>query len=454
MEILVINGSPSGKDSITLHTALYLEKLFPEQRFFYLNAAQTIQSLEKDFSPAIDALGKADVILFVYPVYTFIAPSQLHSFIRLMKEKLPKSPVSVRGKIASQITTSKHFYDITAHNYIRDNCFDLGLNYIPGLSADMDDLLNHKGQKQATDWFEHLAWCCENKVFEKPIRYATYDLVKEINVPLSSDTFKKDKDIVILVDNSNTNPTLDAMVRYFRMKVPYNTRVIDLGSFAFKGGCLGCFHCAANGECVYKDGFESFLREQIQKSACIITAFNIQDHSMGVRFKLYDDRQFCNGHRTVTKGMPVGYIVTGNLDAEENLRMIIAGRSQVGGNYISGIATNQTNPEKELDELIGNLDYALEYRFEQSTNFLGVGGKKIFRDLIYLMQGMMKADHRYYKANGLYDDFPQKHKKIIRKMKFVGFLMNNPKLMKNAKKKMTEGMVGPYRKVVDNAKQL
>ena len=119
-----------------------------------------------------------------------------------------------------------------------------------------------------------------------------------------------------------------------------------------------------------------------------------------------------------------------------------------------GIATNQTNPEKELDELIGNLDYALEYRFEQSTNFLGVGGKKIFRDLIYLMQGMMKADHRYYKANGLYDDFPQKHKKIIRKMKFVGFLMNNPKLMKNAKKKMTEGMVGPYRKVVDNAKQL
>ena len=454
MEILVINGSPSGKDSITLHTALYLEKLFPDQRFFYLNAAQTIQSLEKDFSPAIDALQKADVILFVYPVYTFIAPSQLHRFIRLMKENLPKSLVSVRGKIASQITTSKHFYDITAHNYIRDNCFDLGLNFVPGLSADMDDLLNQKGQKQAVDWFDHLVWCSENKGFEKPIRYATYDLVKEINVPLSDDTFKKDKDIVILVDSSNTNPTLDAMVRYFRLKVPYNTRVIDLGSFAFKGGCLGCFHCAAKGECVYKDGFESFLREQIQKSDCIITAFNIQDHSMGVRFKLYDDRQFCNGHRTVTTGMPVGYIVTGNLDAEENLRMILAGRSQVGGNYISGIATNQTNPEKELDELIANLDYVLEYRYEQSSNFLGVGGKKIFRDLIYLMQGMMKADHRYYKANGLYDDFPQKHKDVIRKMKLVGFLMRNPKLMKKAKGKMTEGMVGPYRKVVDNAKQL
>ena len=454
MEILVINGSPSGKESITLHTALYLEKLFPGQRFSYLNAAQTIQSLEKDFSPAIDALKKTDLILFVYPVYTFIAPSQLHSFIRLMKENLPKSLLSIRGKIASQITTSKHFYDITAHNYIRDNCFDLGLNYIPGLSADMDDLLTQKGQKQAVDWFEHLIWRSENKFFEKPVRYATYDLVREINVPTTDDTFRKDKDIVIIVDSSNSNPTLDAMVRYFRMKVPYNTRVIDLGSFAFKGGCLGCFHCATKGECVYKDGFESFLRDQIQKSNCIIHAFNIQDHSMGVRFKLYDDRQFCNGHRTVTSGMPVGYIVTGNLDAEENLRMILAGRSQVGGNYICGIATNQTNPEKELDELVSNLDYALEYRYEQSTNFLGVGGKKIFRDLIYLMQGMMKADHRYYKANGLYDDFPQKHKDVIRKMKFVGFLMNHPKLMKKANRKMTEGMIGPYRKVVDNAKQL
>ena len=30
MNILVIVGSPKGKDSITLHTCLYLEKQFPE----------------------------------------------------------------------------------------------------------------------------------------------------------------------------------------------------------------------------------------------------------------------------------------------------------------------------------------------------------------------------------------------------------------------------------------
>ena len=62
MNILVVNGSPSGKNSITLHTALYLEKKFPDQSFSYLNAAQTIHSLQKDFSPAVEALEKAELI--------------------------------------------------------------------------------------------------------------------------------------------------------------------------------------------------------------------------------------------------------------------------------------------------------------------------------------------------------------------------------------------------------
>ena len=50
--ILVINGSPKGKNSITLHTCLFLEKMFPGYKFDYLDAGQRIKVLEKDFSPA------------------------------------------------------------------------------------------------------------------------------------------------------------------------------------------------------------------------------------------------------------------------------------------------------------------------------------------------------------------------------------------------------------------
>lgn len=118
MEILVINGSPKGKNSVTLHTCLYLEKKYPEHHFEYLAAGQRIKALEKDFTQALEMLEKADMLLFCYPVYTFLIPCQLHRFIELMKE----SGVDFSGKMATQVTTSKHFYDITAHRFSEDNC--------------------------------------------------------------------------------------------------------------------------------------------------------------------------------------------------------------------------------------------------------------------------------------------------------------------------------------------
>ena len=109
MKILVINGSPKGKYSVTLQTIKYLEALHPEHTFEVLHVGQRIKALEKDFSPAVSAVEKADLLLFSYPVYTFIAPCQLHRFIELMKEAAPE----LSGKYATQLTTSKHFYDMT-----------------------------------------------------------------------------------------------------------------------------------------------------------------------------------------------------------------------------------------------------------------------------------------------------------------------------------------------------
>ena len=48
MKILVINGSPKGKFSITLQTFKYLEKLHPEHEFSVLDAGQKIKVFEKD----------------------------------------------------------------------------------------------------------------------------------------------------------------------------------------------------------------------------------------------------------------------------------------------------------------------------------------------------------------------------------------------------------------------
>ena len=213
--------------------------------------------------------------------------------------------------------------------------------------------------------------------------------------------------------------------------------------FPFAGGCLGCFRCAASGKCIYKDRFDDYLREHIQSAAALVYAYTVKDHSMGYRFKLFDDRQFCNGHRTVTMGIPVAYLINGTLEAEPNLRTLMEARAQVGGNYLAGMADDVSL----IPQTAVKLAYAVERNYLPPKDFYGVGGMKIFRDLIFQMQGLMREDHRFYKAHGFYD-FPQKRLGRVLGMYAVGAMMNNENFRKKAGNKINEGMVMPYEAVM------
>ena len=448
MRILVLNGSPKGEYSVTLQTSLYLQKRYSQHDFEVLHVGQRIKLLERDFTPILEAVEKADLLLFSYPVYTFIAPSQLHRFIELLKA----SGIDLRGKYATQITTSKHFYDVTAHRYIQDNCQDMGLKYIRGLSADMDDLLTERGQKEAGDFLQYVTWCVAEDVYEPfpaPVKAAN---CVPVEVPAESVQPKQPGDVVIITDCEEDNTQLRNMIARFQSKLGISSRVVNIREYPIKGGCLGCFNCAVSGKCIYTDGFDAFLRNHIQTADAMVFAFRIKDHSMGSVFKQYNDREFCNGHRTVTMGMPVGYLISGNYSEEYNLQMIVEARSEVGGNFLAGVATDEYNPNQEIDAMAAKLQYALTQKYAQPQNFYGVGGMKIFRDLIYLMQGMMKADHKFYKAHGQYD-FPQKKKGMVIKMYLVGALLSNPKLKGKMGNKMNEGMIAPYKKVLDSIKK-
>ena len=443
MKIIVLNGSPAGENSITLYTVKYIQKHFPSCEFDVLHVGQRIRSYEKDFSACKEALASADLILFCYPVYTFLVPAQLHRFIELMKE----SGADLSGKIATQVTTSKHFYDVTAHRFIEENCADMGLRYIRGLSADMDDLTTERGRKEALDFFSFVLRSAERGWFEPSPLPRT---VKKQPDPAPDEPLPADEKVsgrVVVVGDFDADSEADAplrgLIERFRASLPMDSDLVNIREFPFAGGCLGCFRCASTGKCVYKDGFDDYLRGNIQSADALVYAFTIKDHSMGYRFKLFDDRQFCNGHRTVTMGKPVAYLVSGDLDAEPNLRLLIESRAQVGGNYLAGAAASPADVRRVAETLA----YAVKHRYLPPKDFYGVGGLKIFRDLIYQMQGLMREDHRFYKEHGFYD-FPQKRKGRIVAMYAVGSLMGNEKLRKKAGAKMTEGMVMPYKQIL------
>lgn len=445
LNVLVLNGSPAGKNSITLYTVKFIQKHFHNCAFEVLHVGQSIKKFEKDFSACRQALERADVVLFAYPVYTFLAPAQLHRFIELMKE----SGVDLSGKFATQISTSKHFYDVTAHRFVEENCADMGMHYIKGLSADMDDLTTPQGRKEAIAFFRYVLWSVKNGIYEpSPLLHTNGKATLKSVQPKAAGTCTIEHAagrVVIVADygEDKQDAALKKLIAAFQKALPMESQVVNIRTFAFSGGCLGCFHCAADGQCIYKDGFDTFLRNQIQSADAIVFAFTLKDHSMGYRFKLYDDRQFCNGHRTVTMGKPVAYLVNGNLEAEPNVQVLLHARAQVGGNFLAGVVTHPA----QAKAVAVKLAYAVKNAYVPPRDFYGVGGLKIFRDLIYQMQGLMREDHRFYKANGFYD-FPQKRIGRLIGMYAVGALMENETLRKKAGVSMTDGMVMPYENVL------
>ncbi len=467
MNILVLNGSPAGKDSITLQTVEYLKLFRPEHCWEVLHVGQRIRGFEKDFTEAREAFRRADLVLFCYPVYTFLAPAQLHRFLELIRE----NGCDLSGKYATQLTTSKHFYDTTAHRFIEDRCADLGLRYIRGLSADMEDLLSEKGREEAKAFFRYVLWNMERGYCEKPSAARADGFVPvTATVPESGAAAAPgggqgeetaaggqadDLRVALVTDYDPAQPlaTLLSMIRRFQAQLPGSCELVNLREFPFDGGCLGCFSCAASGRCIYKDGFDDYLRTHINSADAVVYAYTIRDHSMGTRFKLYDDRQFCNGHRTVTMGKPVAYLVDGPLSVEENLRILMEARAQVGGNFLAGVVSDETDPDAEIDRMLQTLVYAVRSRYVPPKDFYGVGGLKIFRDLIYQMQGLMKEDHRFYKAHGFYDDLPQKRPGRILGMYLVSALMSSETLRKKSGISLTDGIMMPYRKVLEQAKK-
>ena len=228
MKICIINASPKGKYSVTLQTLLFLEKKFKEHDFEVLNVGQQIRVIEKDITGVVEKINAADLIVFSYPVYTFIAPSQLHRFIELLKE----NNINLEGKFATQITTSKHFYDMTAHKYIEENCYDLKMKYIKGLSLDMEDLLNKDKQSEIMKFFDFVLSSVEKDIYEIIPNKNTTIIPDYIPTNIMVEK-KGNYEVALVADLREDDMNLKNMIDDFIKMFPYKVTVINIREFPF-----------------------------------------------------------------------------------------------------------------------------------------------------------------------------------------------------------------------------
>ena len=448
MNILIVNGSPKGTNSITLQSMLYLEKTHTGEKFKYIHTHAGISMGEKDMESFRNELDEAELIIFSYPVYTFLVPYQL---VRLI-ENLRKEGITLDGKWVTQFSTSKHFFDTTAHKYLEENLIDMNAKSIPGLSGDMEDLLTGKGRKELDDWAKMCFYRIENNIYEK-----REGITHQQTIPYTSslpDTPKKEgKKISIVTNASEDDESLLGMIKDFQRTLDRESVVYNIRNYPFRSGCLGCLGCARTGKCIIKDNFDDFLREKVQNASAVVYAFRIENHYTHSSMKCFDDREFCNGHRSVTAGTPTVYILGGDIGKEDNLRTLIEGRCQVGGNNLLSIVSESSpNTRNDIENAAKLLSFALDEKIVQSKNFLGVGGMKIFRDLIFETGGLMRKNDEFYKRNGLYKDLPHKRWKRRVLMKLVGLLMALPDSPKK-RKMMSDGMLAPYKHILEKIRE-
>ncbi|MFO7962286.1 MAG: NAD(P)H-dependent oxidoreductase [Desulfobacterales bacterium] len=412
MKIAIINGSPKGKKSTTLQLVQVVQNKFGAYEYAELPVGASIKALEKDsakMDAAIDELKKADVLIWSFPVYVMVVPSQLMRFIELIQMHAPKD--LLKGKYATSISTSLNFFDHTAHTYMREVSEDFGLRYFEGFSASAMEMEKEELQRNLASFFGEFFQMSEKRVPVERLSFTisygsfVYNPKKTIETPK-----KGSKNILVLTNAGSDDTNLNRMIDVFVKSTTNKARVVDLNALGIKGGCLGCGECMATAVCVYKDDFMSFFNETVKPADSIIYAAAIKNRYISSIWKQYFDRNFVNGHRPILNGKPMGFLFGGPLRQLPNLREIFTAHMEVGKNPFIGFQTDECGDTEELTREIRafseKVDRILEKPWIRPATFLGVGGHKIFRDLVYSMRTLMVEDHKYYTEKGLYD-FPE-----------------------------------------------
>ena len=454
MRVTVVSGSPKGQLSITLKYLEFMEMNAPGCEFDIFHVGHEIKKIEKKpelLERIIESVEGSDAVLWCFPVYVLLVPSQLKRFIELVFEGGHQGAFD--GKYATAITTSIHFYDDTAHDYIRGISEDLGMRYISGYSAHMRDLLSPRGRESFTRFIECFMDYLEN---ERPTArlYRQFSYVVPEYVPKRTRKVsgEKGQKVLLLTDTGDTDSNLDRMIQVFTRAVPDDVEVVNLNDVDIRGGCMGCLRCGYDGVCFYKDGVMDLFKEKIMPADAIVYAGDITDRFLSSRWKMFMDRAFFNGHRPVLMEKQMGFLISGPLQQLPDLRRVLEAHAQVGMMSLAGFVTDEYEDSEQVTSLVQDLARRMVWgarnRYIRPRTFLEVGGHKLFRDFIYNGKFVFKADHDFYREHGLFD-FPQKKVGQRAVNLVVPTLLKIPRVREKFERDLKGYMVKPYEKVLE-----
>ncbi len=457
MKITVLNGSPKGTKSATMHSVFYLQRKFPGHEWKILDIARRIQGIEKNektFRDILEDVRTADGVLWGTPVYVTLVPSQYKRFIELVFAR--GAGEAFRDKPAAVLTTSVHFFDHIAHAYLNAVCDDLGMRYQGAFSPDMYDLLRRRERVRLEIFGEDFLRAVEKKL-PAPRHYA----------PLSARPFdyipgegrgkidRGGKKILLLTDALEGDDNLHGMIRRFAASFSGDVDMVNLHDLDIRGGCLGCCQCGLDGVCAWEgqDGYIDFYRDRVMTADILVLAGTVRDRFLSWKWKEFLDRRFFHTHIPTLTGKQVGVIIAGPLGQIGNLREILDAYTQWEQANLAGTVTDESGDSAEIDGLLETLAERLvafsARGYVQPPTFLGVGSSKVFRDEIWgRLRLVFQVDHRYYRKHGFYD-FPQKKYRMRLKNGLMMLFTRIPAVRRAFPGRLVDEMIKAHRRVVE-----
>jgi multimeric flavodoxin WrbA len=457
--VVIINASPKGEYSLSLQYARYMVLHEPAISSSIIHVGEQLTDMQYDktwLDESIRLLEACDAVIFASPVYTMLVPWQLIRFFDLLAQEKREAVLS--DKYATCVMSCFHYYDHLAHQYLSGTCEDLGMHWMEGFSVDNTDLLKVEFRSSMRFFMQEFHQACKKRaplVRRSSVVRREPALVFKPQIGIGQTEKQKDLRTVLLTDEKNADGNLSAMIQTFLSAYPNEVEVVDINDFPYEGACQGCLKCELVGPCDRNDGFQDFYQNLVNTCDVLVYAMNIEGRYLKSVWKLFLDRTFSNGHRTSMMGKHTCYLVSGPLLQLANVREFLEGKDSVGKENSMGIISDECHDasllQAQIEYLALHLDRATRAKYQKGVNFLGVGGMKIFRDLIYGMRGVVRDDHRFYKERKLYD-FPQRNLKNQLFNLFMGVAMRFKFVRIGAYQNMKPLYILEQKKLVDSKK--
>lgn len=417
MKVLTLQGTPKldTRLSITGLHIEFLENNYEEHSFENLNIGKDIVKTENDeshFNEMMVKIERADLLIWVTPVYTGMVPANVKRFIELISERGKEG--LFRGKYTGAIVTSAGVMDDIVVSYLRVVSEDMGCRFVDSFCGTALPCIDTQYIKGLRFFMDNLLEACSRSL---PVM-REFNPISAVLQPYNPDSIgevkkSRAKKIAIITDITDRESNLAKMVDSYVKLSPYEVEIVNL-SDTYYHYCSCCLGCSGDFNCKVNDGFKEMLDKKIITADGVIIAGEIKERFLSARIKTYIDREFTYNHVQIHKGRLFGLLISGPLRDNSNIRKTMAGWIEMRGGSVIDIVSDEFESSETVTTLIGELAVkmagAINKGVTRPLSFLGHGAQRMMRDLIYVVRFPFVGDYKFFKKHH-FKGLPHKQKK-------------------------------------------